>query len=165
MGAAGELSSPTEPLTPADVAVLDRLAALWSDLDPVPADLVDRIGLALTLDALHTEVAELRRVGSAELAVRADETSIEAETITFTTDVLTVMITVHAEGEHVRIDGWATPAGVLAVELHQGPSILRTESDEDGRFVLTEVPRGPARLDLRRAAEPTVPVVTPMIEL
>ena len=165
MGSAGELHSPSAPLDRADVVLLDQLAALWEGLDPVPDDLVDRIGLALTLDALHTEVAELRRVGSAELAVRADETSIEAETITFTTDVLTVMITVHAEGEHVRIDGWATPTGVLAVELRQGANVVTTESDEDGRFVLEDVPRGPARLVLRRAAEPTVPVVTPMIEL
>ena len=165
MGSAGELHPPAAPLDQADLALLDQLAALWDELDPVPDDLVDRIGLALTLDALHTEVAELRRVGSAELAVRADETSIEAETITFTTDVLTVMITVHAEGEHVRIDGWATPTGVLAVELRQGANVVTTESDEDGRFVLEDVPRGPARLVLRRAAEPTVPVVTPMIEL
>ena len=165
MGAAGEMHSPAAPLDQADVALLDQLAALWDELDPVPDDLVDRIGLALTLDALHAEVAELRRVGSPELAIRADETSIEAETITFTTDVLSVMITVHAEGEHVRIDGWATPTGVLAVELHQGSTVVTTESDEDGRFVLADVPRGPARLVLRRAAEPTVPVVTPMIEL
>ena len=154
-----------EPIGPDDTALLDDLAVLWDRIDPVPGDLVDRIGLALTLDALHTEVAEIRRVASPSLALRADETSIEAETITFTTDVLTVMITVHAEGEHVRIDGWATPTGVLAVELHQGAAVTTTDSDEDGRFVLADVARGPARLVLRRAAEPTVPVVTPMIEL
>lgn len=163
--AADDGSSPRATLDQADVAVLDRLAAMWERLDPVPGDLVGRIGLALTLDALHTEVAELRRVSSPAFAVRADETSIEAETITFTTDVLTVMITVHAEGDRVRIDGWATPAGVLAIELHQGATVVVTDSDADGRFVLADAARGPARLVLRRAQAPTVPVVTPMIEL
>ncbi|QTE29093.1 carboxypeptidase regulatory-like domain-containing protein [Pengzhenrongella sicca] len=154
-----------EPLGPVDTAILDDLAALWGRLDPVPADLVDRIGLALTLDALETELAQIHRVASPALAVRADETSIEAETITFTTDVLTVMITVHAEGEHVRIDGWSTPAGQVSVELHQGSTVTTTESDENGRFVLADVARGAARLVLRRAAAPQEPVVTPMIEL
>jgi len=111
MGAADATAWTLAPLDEADAAVLDRLASVWGRLDPVPADLVDRIGLALTLDALHAEVAELRRIASPALAVRADEASIEAETITFTTVVLKVMITVHAEGDHVRIDGWATPAG------------------------------------------------------
>lgn len=163
--AADDGATALEPLDSVDLEVLDRLAAIWDALDPVPGDLVDRIGLALTLDALHTEVAELRRVSSPALALRADETSIEAETITFTTDVLTVMITVHAEGDRVRIDGWATPAGQLSVELHQGPVVTTSQSDDDGRFVLANAARGPARLVLRRADEPTVPVITPMIEL
>ncbi|NMR18864.1 carboxypeptidase regulatory-like domain-containing protein [Cellulomonas fimi] len=148
-----------------DSAVLGRLAEVWARVDPVPADLVDRIGFSLTLDALHTEVAELRRVASAPAGVRADETSIEAETITFTTDVLTVMITVHAEGDVVRLDGWVTPAGRLSVELHQAGTVTSTDSDDEGRFVLEDLVRGPSRLVMRRAEEPGVPVVTPMVEL
>jgi len=147
-----------------DVAFLDRLSTLVERADPVPAGLVDRIGLALTIDALHAEVAELR-TAAAEPAMRADEASIEARTITFTTEVLTVMISIQTEADRVRVDGWASPAQVLTVELHQAGVVLPTPSDEDGRFSFSDLGRGPARLVLRRSEEGAVPVVTPQIEL
>lgn len=148
-----------------DRAVLRRLAALVEAVDPVPAGLVDQIGLALTIEALQAEIAELHLVGEPALAVRTDEASIEAGTITFTTDVLTVMISVHPEGGRVRVDGWAAPAAALTVELHQSGDVTTTISDEDGRFSFADVERGPARLVLRRPSDPTVPIVTPQIEL
>lgn len=154
-----------QPLDSTDAALLTRLALLVEAHDPVPADLVDRIGLALTIDALHAEVAELRLVGEPALALRGDDNSIAAETITFTTDVLTVMITVHVEGDRVRVDGWAVPAEELDIELAHGVTVVSTRSDADGRFAFTDLPRGAARLVLRRVADPSVPVVTPTIEL
>ena len=149
----------------ADDELLRRLDALLDAYDPVPDGLVDRVGIALTVEALHAEVARLHLVGDLAAAVRADEASIEADTITFTTDVLTVMIAVHREGERVRVDGWAAPAARLTVELHQGGDALVTQSDDDGRFSFEAVERGPARLVLRRPADPTVPIVTPQVEL
>ena len=148
-----------------DRRILNRLAELVERADPVPPGLIESIGMALTIDAMHAEVAELHLVGEPALAVRADETSIEAGTITFTTDVLTVMISVHAEAGRVRVDGWAAPAGELSVELHQGGDVTSTTSDADGRFSFSDIERGPARLVLRRPSEPTVPIVTPQIEL
>jgi len=148
-----------------DARILQRLAAMVERADPVPAGLVESIGMALTIEAMHAELAELHLVGEPALAVRADETSIEAGTITFTTDVLTVMISVHAEAGKVRVDGWAAPAGELSVELHQGGDVTTTTSDADGRFSFSDIERGPARLVLRRPSDPTVPIVTPQIEL
>ncbi|MGV8976917.1 MAG: carboxypeptidase regulatory-like domain-containing protein [Cellulomonas sp.] len=148
-----------------DAEILHRVAAIIERVDPVPAGLVDSIGLALTIDALHSEVAELRLIGAPELILRSEEPSIEAATITFTTDVLTVMITVHAEADRVRVDGWATPPASLGVELHQGGLVTRTRSDPDGRFSFSDLRRGPARLVLRRPNDPELPVVTPVIEL
>ena len=148
-----------------DDEVLRRLDALVDAVDPVPEGLVDRIGIALTVEALHAEVARLHLVGDLAGSVRADEASIEAGTITFTTDVLTVMISVHHENDLVRVDGWAAPAGALAVELHQSGHVTTTTSDEDGRFAFVDLHRGPARLVLRRPSDPTMPVVTPQIEL
>jgi len=148
-----------------DSLIFESLARMVEAADPVPVGLVERIGMALTIEALHAEVAELRLVGEPALAVRADETSIEAGTITFTTDVLTVMISVHAEAGRVRVDGWAAPAEEIDVELHQGGDVTITTSDEDGRFSFVDLERGPARLVLRRPSEPTIPVVTPQIEL
>lgn len=148
-----------------DRRILNRLAELVEAADPVPPGLIESIGMALTIEAMHAELAELHLVGEPALAVRADETSIEAGTITFTTDVLTVMISVHAEGGRVRVDGWAAPAGELSVELHQSGDVTSTTSDVDGRFSFTDIDRGPARLVLRRPSDPTVPIVTPQIEL
>lgn len=148
-----------------DEEVLRRLDALVAAHDPMPEGLVDRIGIALTVEALHAEVAELHLVGDLAASVRADDTSIEADTITFTTEVLTVMISVHREAERVRVDGWVAPAGNLTVELHQSGDVVVTQSDDDGRFSFVEVERGPARLVLRRPADPTVPIVTPQVEL
>lgn len=148
-----------------DAEILHTLAAIIERVDPVPAGLIDSIGLALTIDALHTEVAELRQIGAPDLALRSEEPSIEAATITFTTDVLTVMITVQAEADRVRVDGWATPPASLGVELHQGGLVTRTQSDADGRFSFSDLGRGPARLVLRRPEDPGLPVVTPQIEL
>jgi hypothetical protein len=148
-----------------DALIFESLARMVEAADPVPEGLVDRIGMALTIEALHAEVAELRLVGEPALAVRADETSIEAGTITFTTDVLTVMISVHPEVDHVRVDGWAAPAEALTVELHQSGDVTTTISDSDGRFSFLAAERGPARLVLRRPSEPTTPIVTPQIEL
>lgn len=148
-----------------DRIIFESLARMVETADPTPPGLVERIGMALTIEALHAEVAELRLVGEPALAVRADETSIEAGTITFTTDVLTVMISVHAEAGRVRVDGWAAPAEEIEVELHQGGDVTVTTSDSDGRFSFVELERGPARLVLRRPSDPTVPVVTPQIEL
>ncbi len=152
-----------------DEEILRRLDALVDAYDPVPEGLVDRIGIALTVEALQAEVARLHLVGDLAASVRSDEASIEAGTITFTTDVLTVMISVHHEdgpsGDEVRVDGWAAPAGELTVELHQFGDVLVTTSDEDGRFSFADVERGPARLVLRRPSEPSVPIVTPQVEL
>lgn len=148
-----------------DDEVLRRLDALVGAVDPVPEGLVDRIGIALTIEALHAEVARLHLVGDLAASVRADESSIEAGTITFTTDVLTVMISVAADAGQVRVDGWAAPAGRLTVELHQFGDSLVTESDADGRFSFSDVEHGPARLVLRRPSDPTVPIVTPQVEL
>jgi hypothetical protein len=148
-----------------DLRILERLAAVTEAVDPVPPDLVDRIGMALTIEALHAEVAQLHLSGELASSVRSEEGTIEAGTITFTTDVLTVMISVHAEGERRRVDGWAAPAGALTVELHQGADVTTTTADDDGRFVFADVERGPTRLVMRRPSDPTVPIVTPVVEI
>ncbi|MEK8225656.1 sigma-70 family RNA polymerase sigma factor [Oerskovia sp. M15] len=69
---------------------------------------------------------------------------VEARTITFTAESLTVMITLSTRDDtRIRIDGWAAPAGELAVELHRPDGMVSTVTDEDGRFVFDDV--APAR--------------------
>lgn len=148
-----------------DEEVMARLGGLVRVLDPVPDDLVDRVGMALTMEALHAEIAHLERMPAALTAVRSEEASIEADTITFTTDVLTVMVSLHDEGGRVRLDGWLAPAAALAVEVHQGAAMVATTSDEDGRFSVEGLDHAPTRLVLRRPDAPDSPVVTPQVEI
>src|SRR3989442_13741924 len=109
-----------EPLDELDVAVLGELHSLYGVLDPVPADLVDRVQFALALDDLDVEVVRLREETGLDLAgVRGDE---ESRTITFDSDSLTVMISILPLGpDEVRLDGWLAPPAGPRADLPTGP--------------------------------------------
>ncbi|WP_251153525.1 hypothetical protein [Cellulosimicrobium sp. Marseille-Q4280] len=158
--------SPDEPLDAVDVALLADLARIADELDPVPAGLVERSLFAITLAGLEAEVMELEYVQAPAMSVRGDAPPVEARTITFTSESVTVMISLSpAEGGRVRVDGWAAPATALRVELHRPGSVTETASDDDGRFVFDAVDRGPASLVVRRADGTGGAVSTPVIEL
>src|SRR3954470_4345234 len=82
----------SEPIDAEDERVLERMAALFDRLDPVPTGLVDRITFGITLDALHAEIAELQRTG--DLAGVRSTGATEAKTVTFTSASLSLMITI-----------------------------------------------------------------------
>ena len=154
------------PLDDADAGVLDRIAALYTTLDPVPDTLVDRIQFGITLDALHAEIAELQR--SSELVgVRGDEVT-EAQTITFTSSTLSMMVTITPlSAVAVRLDGWIAPGGPIEIELRLRSGSRHTTADEDGRFSFDDVPRELAQFVVRPsdANSPSSTVVTPSLEL
>ncbi|MFC8922264.1 hypothetical protein [Cellulosimicrobium sp. NPDC057127] len=158
--------SPDEPLDEVDVALLADLARIAEALDPVPAGLAERSLFAVTLAGLEAEVMELEYVQVPEMSVRGEAPPVEARTITFTSESVTVMISLSpVEGGRVRIDGWAAPATSLRVELHRPGSVTETTSDEDGRFVFDDVDRGPASLVVRRTDHAGSAVSTPVVEL
>lgn len=148
-----------------DVRVLGQVASLFDTLDPVPAGVIERIQFGITLDALHAEIAELQRSGDL-VGVRADELT-EAQTITFTSPSLTTMVTVTpTSADLVRIDGWITPGADVLIELRVVDGVRTTTADQDGRFVLEDLPHGYAQFVIRPPADSgQPPVVTPSIEL
>jgi hypothetical protein len=148
-----------------DVRVLEQMANLYESLDPVPANLVERIQFGITLDALHAEIAELQRSGDL-VGVRSSEAT-EAQTVTFTTSSLTVMVTITPmSADRVRVDGWAAPGAGVQVELRLVGGSEHTVADDDGRFVFDDVPRGLAQFLLRPPpGDAHSPVVTPSIEI
>lgn len=155
--------SPDEPFDRVDEQVLHDLGRIVTLVDPVPADLVDRSLFAMTLAALETEVMRLELVDAGG-SVRADAPSTQARTITFTSAALTVMITLSASTDGVRVDGWVAPAGDIEIELHRpGGDVRSTRTDEDGRFSFDGVPRGAASLVARPPLAGAVS--TPVIEL
>lgn len=153
---------PSEPIDASDERVLAALRACVEEVDPVPEGLVDRVLFGMTLESLHAETMEVRRIGIPELALRTDE-PIEAQTITFTSADLSVMISLSpAEGD-VRVDGWISEPGVRSVELHRLGAQDTTTTDGEGRFAFPRVPHGQVSLVIRDGEH--APVSTPVVEV
>ncbi len=154
------------PLDGEDKAILDRLAAIHGLLDPLPADLDERVRFAITLDEVEVEVA---RLGEDLLVGSGARTSDRTRTITFDADSRTLMITVvdRADGL-VRLAGWLAPSAALRVELRlpePAPSQIVLSNDA-GRFVFDGVPHGLAQLVVHAPEDGTAPrVVTPSLAL
>jgi hypothetical protein len=161
------MTDPAElPLDDEDQAILDRLAAVHTLLDPLPADLDERVSFAIALDTVDAEVARL----SDQLTVGSGARSSErTHTITFDADSRAVMITIADRPDSlVRIDGWLAPAAALQVELRlpePAPSRIVT-ADSAGRFAFDSVPHGIAQLLVQPPEGDASPrVVTPAFTL
>jgi hypothetical protein len=167
--------TPPRAQDPADAALdttdqelLGEVATMLDDLDPVPEDLVARVQFALALDAMYDEVAQMTRVRDDALAVRTDlADAVRTETLTFSAERLTAMVTISAAGPGlVRIDGWITPAGVRRVSLRMQGADRDVDSDESGRFVAADVREGFVQLVFHPAgADDEGLVVTPLFKL
>lgn len=144
------------PMDATDARILGQLATLYTALDPVPADLMERIDFALAVAELEADIAELTK---GELAgVRGDET----DSVTFTSGSLSLMITTVLSAHRARIDGWVTSPGAAVDAVAEG--LTRTSvADATGRFSLDEVPRGRIHFVVRR--EGYRPVITPSMEI
>lgn len=153
-----------EPLDDLDGAVLAALASLHTRRDPVPPKLAEDAKFAVAVKLMHAEVAEIRRQGLDLAAVRSTDFH-RVETLTFTSDTVTVMITVTArDAESVRVDGWVDgPPIVVEVRDRAGSHVV--EAGEDGRFSVPRVTKGLAQLVFRERDGTARPVVTPHFEL
>jgi hypothetical protein len=153
-----------------DVAILAGVRDLFDNADPMPADLVDNVLFAVSLADLDVEVCRLTETSGLAAAGARDDDGEQSRTVTFDSESLTIMVTlVPLDDDLVRLDGWLAPPAACRVELRTPAGSSVTTSDGDGRFVLDRVPRGLAKLVIRRT--PTDPaarareVVTPSIEL
>ena len=158
-----------QPLDDGDAATLEQVRQLYAEVDPVPVGLVDRVMFSLALDEVFDEVAELVRVPLDALAVRGDDVAMRTETLTFSADPLSALVTVTrvATGS-VRIDGWLTPAAAYRVRLRvQDAGDLDTDANDQGRFSFEEVPEGLGQLSFAVGADrgTSRTVVTPVFAL
>jgi len=159
-----ELALAAQPLDAVDAHLLDVLRHVHHDLDPVPADLVDRVKFAMTVAALEAEVAEI--VSGATLETVRGTDYDRADTVTFASDGLSVMVSIeHDATTTVDIVGWVSEADV-EVELRERGRTRTTVADGEGRFTFVRVERGLVNFVLRRGSGATTPpIITPAIEL
>lgn len=163
--------SAARPIDATDEALLAELADLLTSIDPVPEDLVSRIQFSLALDEVYAEVAELTRMPADALAVRHDPMAGErTESLTFSAERLTAMVTVTRADDELRIDGWVAPAQRFLVRMRMQDEQREVETDDSGRFVLEGVPEGFAQLSFHRIGDDGAPdgsdaVVTPLFQL
>ncbi|GAA1981789.1 hypothetical protein GCM10009777_14310 [Microbacterium pumilum] len=128
----------------ADAALFARLRAVWEEVDPAPADLVDRMVAAVAVEDLSREYAILTLVeGSTLTAVRGET---DTATLQFSDGETSVLLHVTtAEGGSHRVDGWVD-AEALAIRLIQGDRDWSAEAGAHGRFAFEAVPSGVSRM-------------------
>jgi hypothetical protein len=148
---AGSGPSADGPLDDFDFRLLDDIQEMYQTVDPMPADLPERLRFLLSLRDLEIEMA---RFVDEELSAAAVRGAEQSRTITFDSESLTVMIRIDANSDGtVRIDGWLAPPQRREIEMKTTADPLSVSSDEQGRFAFTRVPRGTAQLIIR-SAEP-----------
>jgi hypothetical protein len=172
------MTSHTDAIDARDLANLGQVRDLFAHADPVPSDLAERVKFAITVHALHAEVAEL--MDSALLTTRsADAAGVEptlTDSVTFTAASVSLMVSAGPAGpagrgdaddtdDRVRVDGWVTTAGaqIEAVTSEGSSTVI---SDANGRFVLDDLPHGPVHFVVTDPGnEDMRPVVTPTIQI
>jgi hypothetical protein len=157
------------PLDASDQVLLDEVGTVLDLVDPMPDDLVDRVRFALALDEVFEEVAAISRVPQDALAVRSDlAEAIRTETLTFTADRLTAMVTISPAGRgRVRVDGWVSPAGERRVSLRMQGSDESVRTDESGRFAADSLRSGFVQLVFHglESEQGGAVVVTPLFKM
>ena len=165
------MTSHTEAIDARDIANLGQIRDLFAHADPVPSDLAERMKFAITVHALHAEVAEL--MDSALLTTRGADSKVEptpTDSVTFTAASVSLMVSASPSDQddtdaRVRVDGWVTSPGsqVEAVTIEGSRSAI---SDANGRFVLDDLPHGPVHFVITDPDNEDVrPVITPTIQI
>jgi hypothetical protein len=149
-----------------DADWLETLRLMWTERDPVPVDLADRVSVALAVADLDAELLELVEGALSGAGARGED---RTRTVTFSSETVSVMMTIDTGTGGTRLDGWVTDGGGLRVELRTGASSRDTVADEDGRFAFDGIPAGLVRLVLHPTDGATLrlsrPVTTPGLEI
>lgn len=129
----------------ADAALFARMRRMWEQVDPAPAELVDRMVAAVAVADLGREYALLTLVEGASSAVRGES---DTATLQFSDGSTSVLLHVTAtEDDRRRVDGWVD-ASTLAVRLVRDEREWDAEPGAHGRFAFDGLAPGMARLRL-----------------
>jgi hypothetical protein len=134
-----------------DFEILDGVRALFERVDPMPAELPERVRFALAMRGLESEVARL--VAEEDPRLVGARGTEQSRTVTFDSASLSIVTRIEEnKNGSVRIDGWLAPPAPRDIEMQTSAETLSGSSDEQGRFAFAEVPTGTARLVVLRAA-------------
>lgn len=161
-------------MTAADAESLDTLRRMWELRDPVPADLTERVRFVLAMEDLDAELMLLAE----DLQLAGSRSEDRARSVTFSSEHLSVMVTITDDDPGVRLDGWVGDGAGIEVGLRctdgAATDIRPTEdaattTDEDGRFSFSGLTHGLVQLVFRPTSEATLalvrPVVTPAVQI
>jgi len=142
----------------ADLFAVLRAAA--EDVDPVPADLADRMVAAVAVADLSREYALLTMVEAVEGVVRGDA---ETTTLQFSDGVSSILLHISHTAQNLRrIDGWVD-ADTTEIRLSQGERSWSVPPGELGRFAFDSIPPGLTRVLLVTGAH-AKDLLTPQFE-
>lgn len=123
-----------------------RLRQLWRWHDPMPADLVDKVIVALATNTLSVEYAMLTRLESTGVHAAVRGVS-DVQLLEFRHGSRSIMVRVSDLGDgRRRIDGWIAPASPLLVRLEQDDDDFTTAASAEGRFDFADIPAGRTRM-------------------
>lgn len=151
--------------------ILDRIAALWEERDPVPPGLAGRMQRLARAEA--DLVATDWDVELMLLVERSDELAgargtTSSYTLRFSHGDLELMLRVAPAGDDSRVDGWVVPALAMTVQATDpggGDRGDPVEVGEGGRFELSALPAGLVRLRLVPHDPERTTIVTPTFEI
>lgn len=156
------MTSHSEAVDDRDLSNLQAVRDLFAHADPVPADLTERMKFAISVQALHAEVAELMDTAMLPTRGSPEGEPTETESMTFTAASVSLMVTVSTDPQTglVTVDGYVT-AATVRVEAVTADETRSVNPDVNGRFVLHHLDHGPVHFVI--VTEPDNPDVRPVI--
>jgi hypothetical protein len=160
--------------------IFDHLETMWSDRDPVPEGLVERmqalVAAEVTLAVTDLDYELMMLIErSAELAGTRSAPTGTSYTLRFGTGDLDLLVRAGGRNAEAttRLDGWVVPPVELSVratklaapDASEGEESWEAEVDAQGRFEFPELPAGLYRLWLIPHDADAKPFGTPAFEI
>jgi hypothetical protein len=151
---------PEDLMDDIDMTILDAIGRVMADADPVPPNLIADIDFSLSLAAMNAELAAL----TTEAAAVRNHGPENAESVTFTSSTMTLMVVIGRDDGQIRLDAWVSGGGIT-IEMIHGSERSSAVSDVNGRVSWFPVAPGLVRFLIQPITAGGRPVITPALEL
>jgi hypothetical protein len=153
--------------------VFDELEAMWTQRDPMPKGLVERMQAVVAAEVALADTDldyELMLLIERSTELAGTRGTATAYTLRFSADGLDLLVRAGGPSDlgTTRLDGWVVPPAPVTVRATQvgGQELSwEVEIDEQGRFEFPELPRGLYRLWLGPRDDDAKAFGTPAFEI